>query len=126
MKSTYTSILLFIILFAIIFYLDNDFISLCDEIITRCESIEIHLKNNTKDIAYTESVDLLEYIKSESDIPAVYLSHIDFDSLLNESLKLSLYIEKQDDSEAFASVHILRYNAEHLKELQKPTIKNIL
>lgn len=126
MKNTIISIMLFLLLIGALFYLDNDFISLCDEIIIKCEKIEDSLDNNDKSFAYDQAVELLGLIKEKSTIPAIYLNHVDYDTLMNESLKLSLYIKGNDRAESLSSVHLLRYSAEHLKDLQKPNLKNLL
>ena len=45
--------------------------------------------------------------------------------LLNEALKLTVYIEEDDMSEASASLHLLKFAAQHIKDLQVPDLKNI-
>ena len=44
---------------------------------------------------------------------------------MNESLKLTLYIKGDDRAESLATLHIVRYAAEHLKDLQKPNLRNL-
>ena len=45
--------------------------------------------------------------------------------IVNECLKLCIYIEERDISEALASLHLIKYSVTHLKDLQKVNIKNI-
>nr|WP_259678947.1 DUF4363 family protein [Clostridium chauvoei] len=118
--------MLFILLVGGIFYLDSNFVSLCDEIMVKCEEIENSIDENDKVTAYDDAVSLLNIIQEKNAIPAIYLNHIDYDMLMNESLKLSLYIKGNDKAESLSSLHLLRYGAEHLKDLQKPNFKNIL
>lgn len=125
MKNSVISVLLFIVLVFSLLFLNNEFVSLCDDIIMKCEEIEVLLDDKNELLAYETSVKLLEFIKERDSIPAIYLNHADYDFLMNESLKLSLYIEGDDKAESLATLHVLRYNAEHLKNLQKPDIKNL-
>lgn len=126
MRNSIISVVLFIALISALFFLDNKFVSLCDDVMFKCEEIEDLLDNNENYIAYEKSVELLELIKEKADIPAIYLNHVDYDSLINESLKLSLYIKSDEKGDSLATLHLLRYAAEHLKELQKPNFNNLL
>ncbi|GAB6168048.1 hypothetical protein JCM1393_05080 [Clostridium carnis] len=126
MKNTIISILLFVVLIAALFFLDFKFVKLCDKVELGCHEIEDLLEQGDRADAYEKAVLLLDLIKEEADIPALYLNHVDYDMLMNEALKLSLYIKAQDKAESLATLHVLRYTAEHLKDLQKPNFNNIL
>lgn len=125
MKNSIISVLLFIALLIGLFFLDNKFVSLCDEVMIKCEEIEELLNENEDYLAYENSVELLYLIKDKADIPAIYLNHVDYDSLMNESLKLALYIKGEDKAESLATLHVVRNAAEHLKDLQKPNLRNL-
>ena len=125
MKNSIISVLLFIASVTGLFFLDNKFVSLCDDIMIKCEEIEELLDENEEYLAYESSVELLGLIKEKADIPAIYLNHVDYDSLMNESLKLTLYIKGDDRAESLATLHVVRYAAEHLKDLQKPNLRNL-
>ncbi len=126
MKNTYISIFLFLILVAGLFFLNNKFVSLCNEVILRCDNIEEFLNAYDEDSAYDDSVALIDLIIEEADVPAIYLNHVDYDMLKNDALKLSLYIRGEDRAESLATLHSLRSTAEHLRDLQTPNIKNLL
>ncbi|MGL5380641.1 DUF4363 family protein [Clostridium sp.] len=126
MKNAIISIILFIVLLGGLFFLDSKITSLCDEFIVSCNEIEEHLNSKNYDLAYEKSVELLNLIKDEGDIPAIYLNHVDYDLVMNEALKLALYIRGGDEAESLATLHALRNNSEHLKELQTPNLMNIL
>lgn len=126
MKNTYISISLFIALVIGLFFLNNKFVNLCNEIIFKCDIIEEFLNIYDEDKAYDDSVALLELIIDEADIPAIYLNHVDYDMLKNDALKLSLYIRGDDRAESLATLHALRSTAEHLRDLQTPNLKNLL
>lgn len=126
MKNTYISIFLFIALVVGLFFLNNKFVSLCNEVILRCDYIEEFLNAYDEDKAYDDSVALIDLIIEEADVPAIYLNHVDYDMLKNDALKLSLYIRGEDRAESLATLHSLRSTAEHLRDLQTPNIKNLL
>lgn len=126
MKNTIISIFLFIVLIIGLFFLNNKFVNLCNEIVLRCDLIEESLNNYEEDKAYNDAVDLIELIKEEADVPAIYLNHVDYDVLKNDALKLSLYIRGDDRAESLATLHAVRSTAEHLRDLQTPNFKNLL
>lgn len=126
MKNTYISIILFAALIAVLFFLNYKFTDLCNEIVLSCDDIEILLNDFDEESAYEKSVNLLNLISEKADIPAIYLNHVDYDLIKNDSLKLSLYIRGDDRAESLATLHALRSTAQHLKELQSPNLKNIL
>lgn len=126
MRNTIISIVLFLALFISIFFADKSLTSTCNKVATKCEEIEILLNNKDNDKAYTEAVDLLRLMEKESSISSMYVNHVDYDFLIVEVLRLSLYIKEKDYSESLASLHVLRYGARNMKEMQTPTLKNLL
>jgi hypothetical protein len=125
MRNSFISISLFIILLVGIFYLNNGFIKICSEAEISSNEIEELISNKEYNLAYEKSEELLSYIDENDGIPTIYLNHTDYDLIVNECLKLCIYIEERDISEALASLHIIKYSVTHLKDLQKVNIKNI-
>ena len=68
---------------------------------------------------------IFNLIQDKGSIASIYINHMDYDVMLNEALELTVYIEKDDSSETEASLHLLKYSTEHMKELQVPNIQNI-
>ena len=126
MKNTYISIFLFVALIIGLYFLNNKFVKLCNEVVYRCDIIEDYLDAYDEENAYADAVALIELVKDEADIPAIYLNHVDYDLLKNDALKLSLYIQGEDRAESLATLHSVRSTAEHLRDLQTPNIKNLL
>lgn len=125
MRNSLISISLFIILIVGLFYLNNEFIKICSKAEISSNEIEELISNKEYDLAYDKSEELLSYIDGNDGVPAIYLNHTDYDVIVNECLKLCIYIEERDISEALASLHIIKYSVTHLKDLQKVNIKNI-
>lgn len=125
MRNSLISISLFIILLLSIFYLNNGFIKICNKAEISINEIEELISNKEYDLAYEKSEELLSYIDENDRIPTIYLNHTDYDSVINECLKLCIYIEERDISEAVASLHLVKYSVTHLKDLQTVNLKNI-
>ncbi|WP_066890932.1 DUF4363 family protein [Clostridium nigeriense] len=126
MRNSIISVALFIALLVGLFFLNNKFVKLCNEIILKCDLIEEYLNNYEEDKAYEDAVALIDMIIEEADVPAIYLNHVDYDLLKNDALKLSLYIRGEDRAESLATLHSVRSTAEHLRDLQTPNLKNLL
>lgn len=125
MKSSTISILLFLLLVGFLFYADTKFKNLCTEIIEVCNDMEDKLITGNQKDNFNKAMDLFNIIDEKGDIAAIYINHVDYDQILNESIKLSIYIEHYDTSEANASLHLLKYMSEHMRDLQVPKLENI-
>lgn len=126
MKNTILSIGLFLILFVCLFFADKSLDATCNTIAIKCEEIEILINTKDYDKCYTESVDLLRLMERKCCSASMYVNHVDYDCLINEALKLCIYVKEEDYSESLASLHILRYGARNMKDIQKTNLKNLL
>lgn len=125
MKNSLISILIFAILFCFLFYSDFKFKELCTETINDCQLLEYELSPENKESNFEYAMIIFSRLDGEDAIPSIYINHIDYDVLLNEALKLTVYIEEDDISEAEASLHLLKFATQHIKDLQVPNLKNI-
>ena len=126
MRNAFLSILLFLSIMIGVFFLNNSIINLCNHIKILSEDIELKITDGNLEDAYLQSLELLNSIEEKNLVTSIYLSHQEFDNLLNEALKLSTYLDHKDKTEAHASLHLVKYNADHIKKLQIPTLENIL
>jgi Domain of unknown function (DUF4363) len=126
MKNTTISIILFIILVFGLVFLNHKFTELCDNLIDKSNVIENLIEKDELNLAYYEASELLNYLKDNDAIPAIYLNQVDYQQLVNEALKLCIYIKRDDISEASASLDLIEFLSEHLKEIQEISIKNLL
>ena len=125
MKNSLISLLLFLALIGFLLYADMSFKNLCTDIIDVCDELEESIKTNDKETNFELSMELFNMIQDRGGLAAIYINHVDYDVILNEALKLNVYIENDDESEAATSLHLLKYNTMHMKELQVPNIENI-
>ncbi|MBW6411315.1 DUF4363 family protein [Clostridium weizhouense] len=126
MKNVIFSILLFFSILILVYFSNNSLIKLCDNISTLAEDIEITLIKGEIEDAYIQSIDLLNLIHQDGFITSIYVNHQEFDNLVNDTVKLSVYLSHKDIPDANSTLHTLKYNTQNLKKLQKPTLKNIL
>ena len=125
MKNSLFSIFLFVLLLGFLTYADISFKNLCSDVIEMCDKMEETLDYSTKEENFKDAMEIFNLIQDKGKIAAIYINHVDYDVMLNEALKLTVYIEKDDSSESEASLHLLKYSTEHMKELQVPKIENI-
>ena len=125
MKNSLFSIFLFILLLGFLTYTDISFKNLCTDVINMCDEMEENISYSSKEENFENAMAIFNLIKDKGNIASIYINHMDYDVMLNEALKLTVYIEKDDSSETEASLHLLKYSTEHMKELQVPNIQNI-
>lgn len=125
MKNSLISYVIFLALLGFLTYADIDFKRLCTNVIDMCIAMEDTMNTATKEENFKNSMDIFNLIQRKNKIAAIYINHLDYDVMLNEALKLTVYIERDDYSEAEASLHLLKYSTEHMKKLQVPNIENI-
>lgn len=126
MRNALISVVLFALTMICVYFLNNSVLTLCDNIKMQAEDIELEITAGEYEEAYDKSLQLLNSIQEKNLLTSVYLSHQEFDNLLNEAVKLSTYLVHDDEIEAHASLHLLKHNTEHLKKLQIPSLENIL
>lgn len=126
MKNTVTSLILFLAVLAFIFFANSKIIQLCDHISTESAKIEKLLDNKEWDKSYTESVKLLNKLEEDGFISSVYINHTEMDSLIDQIVRLTILVKCKDESESLSTLHLIKYGSERIKDLQYPSIENIL
>ena len=124
-KNSLISLSLFLVLIIFLFYADFKFKELCTDIVNICDEMEDSIKTADSEVSFQKAMDLFDMIQERGSIAAIYINHMVYDVMLNEALKLSVYLENDDESESEASLHLLKYSTKHMKELQVPNIENI-
>lgn len=125
MKNSLFSILLFAILIGFLTYSDISFKNLCSDIIDMCDKMEDTMDYLSQEENFDNAMAIFNLLESKGAIASIYINHMDYDAILNEALKLTVYIEQDDKSESEAALHLLKYTTQHMKELQVPNIENI-
>lgn len=125
MRNAILSVLVFIFTMTCVYFLNNSIINLCDHVKVQAEEIELKITGGQLEDAYYQSLELLNSIEEKTLITSIYLSHQEFDNLLNEAVKLSTYLVHEDATEAHTSLHLVKHNSDHIKKLQKSSLENI-
>ena len=87
--------------------------------------MEKNIDSLSKEENFEKAMDIYNLIEDKGKLAAIYVNHLDYDVMLNEALKLTVYIERDDYGESDASLHLLKSSTAHMKELQVPNIENI-
>ena len=61
-----------------------------------CDEMEESLNYSTKEENFENAMEIFNLIQDKGKIAAIYINHVDYDVMLNEALKLTVYIEKDD------------------------------
>ena len=125
MKNSVISIFIFLVLISFLYYSDTKFRELCTDTVNDCEMLEYELSKENKEANFETAMAIFSRLDEGDIIPSIYVNHIDYDALLNEALKLTVYIQEDDLSEAAASLHLLKFTTRHIKDLQTINLKNI-
>lgn len=108
-----------------LFYSHNNLTKSCTTIISMSEDLEDVIVEKNWEQGYDETIKLIEYIQNNSTPLSIYVNHSDFDNLNCEAIKLTQYIENKDSAESLASLHLIKFSAETILNLQKISLKNI-
>ena len=126
MKNSLIALGLFLCTIILIFFLDNSLINLCNEIQQRTDEIEQIILEDDFETAFEQSMDLIDLLKEKSFVSSIYVTHECFDSLVDEAIKLSVFISYNDAVDSNATLHCIKNMAQNMKELQAPNLSNIL
>ncbi len=126
MKNAIASLILFLAVMGFIIFANSKLIQLCDHISTEGAKIEKLLDNKEWDKSYNESVKLLNKLEQDGFVSSVYINHTEIDALIDQTVRLTVLVKCKDESESLSTLHLIKYSAERIKELQYPSIENIL
>ncbi|MGG7078343.1 DUF4363 family protein [Clostridium sardiniense] len=126
MKNTIISLILFLAVMGFMLFANSELINLCDDISKESAQIEELLNDKKWDESYAASVKLLNKLQEDGTVSSVYVNHTEVDAIIDNTVKLTVLVKCKDESESLSTLHLIKYNAERIKELQYPSIKNIL
>jgi len=90
------------------------------------DEIEQYITDINWDKAYKSSIEYTEKWKDYSEKLKLFVDHQEMDKIETELWKLIQYIKEKAKEEALASIHVLKYLVDHISELEKVNIQNIL
>ena len=125
MKNSLISIGLFLALLSFLYSSNKKLNSICEHILDTCEKTETLIVDEDWKESYSETVDLIDFIKENKASIAMFVNHAEFDNLNIEAAKLSQYIEYENAEESLASLHAIKFSTNCIQGLQKVNIENL-
>lgn len=126
MKNIVISLIIFIIMVINIAFALNYLNKVSDDLGRLNDEIEQYITDNNWDKAYTSSIEYTEKWKDYSKKLKLFVDHQEMDQIEIELWKLPQYIKEKAKEESLASVHVLKFLVDHISELEKVNIQNIL
>jgi hypothetical protein len=90
------------------------------------DEIEQYISDGYWDKAYKTSIDYTEKWKDYSEMLKLFVDHQEMDKIEIELWKLPQYIKEKTKDESLACVHVLKFLVDHISDLEKVNIQNIL
>jgi len=126
MKNVTISLIIFIIMVISIAFSINYLNKVTDDLGRLNDEIEQYITDINWDKAYKSSIEYTEKWKDYSEKLKLFVDHQEMDKIETELWKLIQYIKEKAKEEALASIHVLKYLVDHISELEKVNIQNIL
>lgn len=126
MKNAVISLIIFTIMVTTIGFSLNYLNKVSDDLGRLNDEIEQYIADSNWDEAYKTSIEYTEKWNDYSEKLKLFVDHQEMDKIEEELCKLSQYIKEKTKEESLASVHVLKFLVDHISELEKLTIQNIL
>ena len=126
MKNVVISLIIFIIMIINIAFSLNYLNKVTDDLGRLNVEIEQYITDSNWDKAYKSSIEYTEKWKDYSEKLKLFVDHQEMDKIETELSKLPQYIKVKNKEESLASVHVLKFLVDHISELEKVNIQNIL
>ncbi|WP_032122257.1 DUF4363 family protein [Clostridium amazonitimonense] len=126
MKNIIISFSLFTIMVLTMIFSINYLNKSCASLRDTCDKLEDSISNEDWDISYEASLKFLDDIQKNSKLISIFIDHQELDNISNELYKLTQYIKGEIKEESLASLHVIKFYLNHVQELQKINVQNIL
>lgn len=126
MKNVVISLTIFIIMIIIIAFSLNYLNKATDELRRLNDEIEQYINDSNWDKAYKSSIEYTEKWRDYSEKLKLFVDHQEMDQIEIELWKLPQYIKEKNKEESLASIHVLKFLIDHISELEKVSMQNIL
>jgi len=126
MKNIIISLILFIALIFGVFISLNYLSTMCDDLVKKGDAIEDQIAKDNWEEAYNSSMKLTNEWREHCDTISFFVHHQEIDNIDNELWKLSQYTKCKNKDESLASIHVVKFYINHIKNLENVSIQNIL
>jgi len=90
-----------------------------------CDTLENNINNYQWKKSYNLSLNLFEEWKKHYRIISLYVNSSELDTLNNEIVKLTQYIECETKDEALATTHTIKFMIKQVQAMQKINLQNV-
>ena len=126
MKNIIISLIIFIALIFGVFISLNYLSNMCDDLVKKGDAIEDQIAKDNWEEAYNSSMKLTNEWREHCDTISFFVHHQEIDNIDNELWKLSQYTKCKNKDESLASIHVVKFYINHIKNLENVSIQNIL
>lgn len=126
MRNVVVSLIIFAIMIINIAFLLNYLNKAADDLQRLNDEIEQYITDSNWDEAYKSAVKYTEKWNDYSKKLKLFVDHQEMDQIEIELCKLPQYIKEKNKDESLASVYALKFLVDHISELEKVSIQNIL
>ncbi|MBU3209597.1 DUF4363 family protein [Clostridium algidicarnis] len=97
----------------------------CKSLLECCDKLEEDISDERWNNIYEDSLDFLHKVQKDSKILSIFIDHQELDNMSNELYKFTQYTKWENKEESLASLHVVKFYLNHIKELQKINVQNI-
>ncbi|MBU3196447.1 DUF4363 family protein [Clostridium algidicarnis] len=97
----------------------------CKSLLKCCDKLEEDISDERWNNIYEDSLDFLHKVQKDSKILSIFIDHQELDNMSNELYKFTQYTKWENKEESLASLHVVKFYLNHIKELQKINVQNI-
>ncbi|MBU3227149.1 DUF4363 family protein [Clostridium algidicarnis] len=97
----------------------------CKSLLECCDKLEEDISDERWSNIYEDSLDFLHKVQKDSKILSIFIDHQELDNMSNELYKFTQYTKWENKEESLASLHVVKFYLNHIKELQKINVQNI-
>lgn len=126
MKNTIISFLLFLSMIIALLFSVRYLNSVCIKLYKETGNIEDYINDGDWKKSYDASAKFLNVWENCSHKLSMFVDHSRVDVIDSELLKLTQYVKCHNKDESLASIHTIKFYLDHLYNLEKINIQNIL
>lgn len=125
MKKIIVSLSIFVVMIIGMIFSIQYLNKVCKDLEDISSSIETYINEDNMNKAYETSLSLTKKWKKYSESISIFVNHQEIDNIETELSKIPQYIKEDSKEESLASVRVLAFFLNHVKNMEKITIQNI-
>ncbi|MCR1935130.1 DUF4363 family protein [Clostridium tepidum] len=98
----------------------------CINFMNQCNELEELVSSEYWEKAYGKSLKLFNNWQNDHFVISIVINHSEIDNINNELWKLTQYVKCKNKDESLSSIHVVKFLLEHIINMEKINIENIL